>query len=168
MELLAKLGIDWKLLIAQIVNFAILAGVLTYFVYKPLLNLIDARRDRIAKAMEEAKRIERQAQEMEEVRAQQLKKIDREMGAILERGKQQAERMRDEILAGAKREADQILAKGQRQLADERSRVFAEAQASLTGIILRLTEKILEREFSPKDQERLLSALEKDIPNALR
>ncbi|PIR50188.1 F0F1 ATP synthase subunit B, partial [Candidatus Peregrinibacteria bacterium CG10_big_fil_rev_8_21_14_0_10_54_7] len=68
MELLTKLGINWQLLLAQIVNFAIVVGVLSFFLYKPLLNLIDTRRERIRKAMEDAQRIENQAKEMEELR----------------------------------------------------------------------------------------------------
>ncbi len=168
MELLTKLGVDWKLLIAQIVNFTILLSVLTYFVYRPLLNLLDARRERIAKAMENAKRIEEQNRQMEELRIEQLKKIDQEVGAMLERGKRQSEAMRDEILAGAKREADQLLAKGRRQLEDERVKVFHDVQGTLAQMIVKMTEKILEREFSPKDQERLMGSLEKQIPSLMR
>ncbi len=168
MELLLKLGVDWKLLIAQIVNFTILVSVLTYFVYRPLLNLLDARRARIAKAMEDAARIEEQNRELEQFRTEQLKKIDQEVGALLERGKRQGETMRDEILASAKREADAILAKGERQLEEERTRVFQEIQASLASMIVRMTEKILTREFSAADQQRILSDLEKNIPSLLR
>ena len=76
MELLSKLGIDWKLLLAQVVNFGILLGVLTVFVYRPLLDLLDARRERIAKAMEDAGRIEGQKKEMEQIRITELQKID--------------------------------------------------------------------------------------------
>ena len=167
MELLTKLGVDWKLLLAQIVNFTILVGVLSYFVYRPLLDLLDARRDRIAKAMENAKRIEEQNREMDQLRIDQLKKVDQETGAMLERAKHQAETMRDEILAGAKRDADLLLSKGRQQLEDDRVRMMNEVQQSLASMIVRMTEKILEREFSPKDQERLLASLEKDIPSLL-
>ena len=156
MELLTKLGVDWKLLIAQIVNFTILVSVLTYFVYRPLLDLLDARRERIAKAVENAKRVEEQTRELDAFRTEQLKKIDQEAGALLERGKRQAEQMRDEILA-----------KGRRQLEDERAQVFRYVQSSLASMIVRMTEKILTREFSPTDQQRLLASLEKDIPSLL-
>ena len=168
MELLAKLGVDWKLLIAQIVNFTILLAVLGVFVYKPLLNLLDDRRERIRKAMEDAEKIEKQKKEMDDLRLEQLKKIDMEVGALLERGKHHAERMRDEILDQAKREAGQILEKGRQQLENERSRVFQEVQGSVARIIVGMTEKILEREFSQSDQKRLLSALEKDIPTFMQ
>lgn len=168
MELITQLGVDWKLLIAQIVNFTILVGVLTFFVYQPLLDLIDARREKIRKAMEDAKRVEDQTRELEQFRIEQFKKIDQEVGAMLERGKRQGETMRERMLTEAKREADAIFAKGQRQLEEERTRVFQEVQGSLATMIVRLTGKILEREFSPKDQERLLAGLEKDIPTLLR
>ena len=164
MELLTKLGVDWKLLLAQIVNFTILVSVLGFFVYRPLLDLLDARRERIRKAMEDAKRIEKQNSQMEEFRLEQCKKVDQEVGAMLERGKLQAEKMRDEMLSAAKREADLILAKGRVQLEDESARVFHDVQETLAQMIVRITQKILEREFSPADQQRLLQGLEKDIP----
>lgn len=168
MELLSKLGIDWKLILAQIVNFALLLGVLTYFVHRPLLNLLDARRERIRKATEDAKRIEEQTKELETFRTEQLKKIDAECGVFLERTKKQAEVLRQEMLAGAKHEVEQMLAKGREELAEERARVMAETQGVLANMIVRLTAKLLEREFSPGDQERLLTALEKQIPTLLR
>jgi F-type H+-transporting ATPase subunit b len=168
MELLSKLGIDWKLLIAQVINFGILAGVLTAFVYRPLLNLLDERRERISRAMEEAKRIEGHKSEMEKIRVEKLKEIDREAGIFLERAKETAEKMKGEILSAAEKEAAELLAKGRRQLADERARVLNEVQAMLTKIILEMTEKILQREFSADDEKRLVSHLTKDLPQLLR
>ena len=168
MELLSKLGIDWKLLIAQIVNFGILLGVLTFFVYKPLLDVLEARRKRIEKSMEDAKRIEEQKKEMELIRIEELKKIDQEAGAFLERAKHQAEKIKMEILAAATKEAEQLLAKARQQLSDERAQVMQEVQGALTSAILRLTEKIIEREFSASEEERMTLALSKDLPALLR
>lgn len=168
MELLTKLGIDWRLLLAQIVNFAILAGVLSAFVYRPLLNLIDARRERVRKAMEDAKRIEEQKEETERHRQDALRKIDEECGVILERTKREAEKAKAEILESAKREADALFSKGREQLEEERAKVFAEVQGTLAETIMRMTEKIIEREFSPSDQKRLVSSLTKEIPQLLR
>ena len=168
MELLTKLGIDWKLLLAQVVNFTILLGVLTYFVYRPLLNLLDARRERIRKALEEAERIEKQQEEMEALRTEQLRLIDKECGLFLERTKKQAEKMQREILDAAQKEAAQLLVKGRAQLTAERADVLREVQGTLTSVIVRMTEKILEREFSDADERRLLGALAKDLPTLLR
>lgn len=168
MELIEQLGVDWRLLIAQIVNFAILAGVLGYFVYKPLLNLLDERRDRIVKAMENAKRIEEQTRELEHFRLEQLQKVDHEIGVMMERSRRDAEIVRNRIMEEAKIETDSMLAKGRRQLEDERVRAFRDIQESLAAVIVRVTGKILEREFSDADQKRLIASMEKEIPLLLR
>jgi F-type H+-transporting ATPase subunit b len=168
MELLTKLGIDWKLLVAQIVNFTILLSILSSFAYRPLLRLLDERRERIRKALEDAKRIEQEKQALEEWKLEQMRKFDQEAGAFLERAKRQAEETRGEIIATAKREVETMLAKGRAELQAERARVATEVQGSLAELILRLTEKILEREFGPSDQERLLRSLEREIPLLLQ
>lgn len=168
MELLAKLGIDWRLLVAQAVNFALLLGVLTFFVYKPLLSLIDARRARIAKSLEDAEKIEHQKKELDAYRAEQMRKIDEETGKALEHARGQAEALKQEIISVAQHEAEQLLVRGRSQLSQERATVFRDVQGSLTRIILTLTEKMLRREFSPADQEKLLASLEKDLPALLR
>lgn len=167
MELIAKLGIDWKLLLAQVVNFGIVLAVLTFFVYRPLLNLLDARSERIRKAMEDAKRVEHQKKEREALRQDALKKIDQECGAFLEHARQEAERMRADLLAAAKRETEELLKKGRQQLIEERAKVFGEVRSTVVAAVVRASEKILEREFRPEDQHRFLATLEKDIPTLL-
>ena len=168
MELLSKLGIDWKLLIAQVVNFTILLSVLTYFVYKPLLHLLDARREKIRVAMEDVERISKQKQEMENIRLEKLKKVDEEAGRALERMKKQAEEMKSAVLAAAEKEAAELLRKGRQQVASERARVLAEAQGHIARLTITLAERLLEREFSAADQDRLLAALEKQIPSLVQ
>ena len=106
MELLDKLGVDISLLIAQVVNFAILLGILSYFVYRPLLNLLDTRRTRIQRAMDDAARIEQQTSEMEKIRQSELKKIDSECGVYMERIRRQAGNTEQEILFRANGEAE--------------------------------------------------------------
>jgi F-type H+-transporting ATPase subunit b len=164
MELLNTLGINWQLLVAQLLNFLVLIVALTYFVYKPILRLIDDRRERIRKAMEDAKAIENQKRELDIFKAEQLRKIDQECGKFLETAKSQAESVKKEILTGAEKEAAQILAKARQQMEEERGRMMGEVQGTLAGVIVRMTEKILEREFSPADQKRLLGAVSKELP----
>lgn len=168
MELLTTLGVNWQQLVAQLINFGVLLAVLTYFVYKPVLRVIDDRRERIKKSMEDAKSIENQRRELDEFKVEQMRKIDQEMGKFLEHAKHQAETAKKEILANAEKEAAQILAKSKQQLADERGRMLSEARGVLASVIVTMTEKILEREFSNDDQKRILGSVEKELPSLLR
>ena len=168
MELLAKLGLDWGVMLAQLINFGVLIVALSYFVYKPVLRVIDDRRERVRKSMEDAKAIENQKREIDQFKVEQFRKIDEECGKFLETAKTQAENARKEILAGAEKEAAAILAKARQQLDEERNRMVGDVQTTLASVIVRMTEKILEREFSKSDQDRLVSAVEKDIPALLK
>ncbi len=165
MDILVKLGINGSLLLAQIVNFAIVAGVLAYFVYRPLLRILDERRERIRKSMDDVVRIQHQVKELDELRQKRLIEADKEAGKILEKAKEQAEKMKHDILSAAHSEAGDILARGHQKIADDRRKVFEEAQKTLSTLIIRMTQKILEREFSAADQKRLVSLLEKEVSN---
>ena len=54
MEVLAKLGIDWKLLIAQAVNFLVLLWILRRYAYGPILRVLEARTARIEQGLKDA------------------------------------------------------------------------------------------------------------------
>lgn len=168
MELITTLGIDWKLLLVQLLNFGILIVVLSVLVYKPVLRLLDDRRERIRKSMEDAKAIENQKRELDDFKLQQMKKIDLEAGKFLEQAKHQAETTKKEILAGAEKEAAAILVKAKQQLDDERGRMVREIQGNLASVVVRMAEKIIQKEFSKGDQDRLLKDVEKDLPALLR
>jgi F-type H+-transporting ATPase subunit b len=167
MELLTKLGINWELLIAQIVNFLIVLGVLGFFVYKPILNLLDARREKIRKSMEDAKRIENQMEEFDALRQEELKRLDQESGAYFERIRKQGEAMQEEILANAKKEAEVILQSAMRRIDEERRLMMEEVLKTVNTVVIKMTEKLLEREFKPTDQERIAKHLATELPQSL-
>jgi len=168
MELLTKLGINWQLLIAQIVNFLIVLGVLGYFLYRPILNLLDARTEKIRKAMEDAKKIENQMVEMNKIREEELKKLDRESGEYFERVRKQAATMHEELLTAAKKEADATLSNALKRIDEERITMMEEALRTVNTVVIRMTEKLLEREFSPADQERIAKSLIAELPKLTR
>ncbi|KKW38387.1 ATP synthase F0 subunit B [Candidatus Peribacteria bacterium RIFOXYC2_FULL_55_14] len=167
MELLTKLGINWQLLLAQIVNFAIVVGVLSFFLYKPLLNLIDTRRERIRKAMEDAQRIENQAKEMEELRQQHLQKLDAESGVLFEQARKQAEVIQKELIASAKKEAEHMLEMASKRAEEERRLMLEEVLKTVHRVVLTMTEKILEREFGEADQKRITESLVRELPSLM-
>lgn len=168
MEILQKLGIHWQQILAQIVNFTIIATVLAYFVYKPLLKTIDARSDRTRKAMENAARIEEQQKNMERMRQEILTHADREAGNLLAKAKVETEAIKQQILDSALHEAENTISKGRHLIAEERRLVYEEVQQHLTLMVVRMTEKVLAREFSPNDQKRLIADLEKELSTPLR
>ena len=87
MELIEKLGLDVKLLLAQIVTFVILLTILTYLVYKPILNLLDKRKSMIEKNVEDTRRIEERLAQLEKERAEVLAEASKKAMAVIEQAK---------------------------------------------------------------------------------
>ena len=166
-DLLHALGIQWYALLAQVVNFCILVFVLTKFVYKPVLGIIDRRRQLVEESLEKAKEIDRQKELVDQERAKILSKADKEAGALLERAKTESEAIRAEIQKEAKQQATQIVAKGMQQLETERARMVKEIQTKLAHAIVESAEKILRREFSKEDQQSFEEELKKNLPSML-
>lgn len=168
MEIFQTLGIDWGMLIAQAINFAILVGALTWLLYKPVLKVIDERRDKIQKSMEQAKTVEKQAAAMEKDRKKRMKEADDEAKDMMRQTQKEADAMKKEIIESAKAEANQMLDKGRKQLDDERRKLLADLQSTVISMGMQVAQKILEREFSKTDQDKLLQSLEKDLPTLIK
>ncbi len=168
MELIDTLGIDLGMFIAQLINFTILILALSVFVYRPILRLLDDRRERVRKSMEDAKAIENQKRELDEFKMEQMRKIDQETGTFLENAKKQAEALKKDILAGAEREATALLQKAKAQLDEERSRMVGDLQSTLASAVVKLSQKVIEREFSKADQDRILTSAQKELPALLK
>lgn len=156
-------GIQWYALLAQAINFGILIFILGRFVYKPVIGLIDARRNAIAESMQQVKDAEVLREKMEQERVAILRKADEDAGVLLARSKAEAEAIRTDIEAAAKAQAGQIIAKGMEQLEVERTRLVREVQDKLAHAIVKSAEKILRREFSSEDQKKFEHELKENI-----
>lgn len=168
MEMFNTLGIDVGMLIAQAINFAILLGVLSWLLYRPVLKVIDERRGRIQKSVDHAKKLEHEVAQMEKERKKRMKEMDDQAKDFLAQTKNQAEGMKKEILDGAKAEVTQLLEKGRKQLEDERRKLVGDLKNTVTSVSVQLASKILEREFSSADQAKVLSNLERDLPSLIK
>lgn len=160
MELITKLGIDWKLLIAQVINFFILLFVLYRFAYKPLLRMLNKRTETIAKSLEDAKQIDRNLAESAQEKETILKTARQQAQKILDEVMQKAEAVRQEKLTQANTEVEEIVARTKAELAQAKTALVKEAQAEVADIVIQAVEKVLlERLNEKKDQELVQNAL---------
>lgn len=155
MELISKLGIDWKLLAAQIVNFFILLFVLYKFAYKPVLDMLEKRSKTIEKGIHDAKASEERLKEIEQTRRKILDEAAREVGKLLEKAKADAEAMKKDLMADATEQAEDLLRRTKALVAEEKEKMTEDVKKEVAKFIILATGKILQREFSDADQKRL-------------
>lgn len=163
MELISKLGIDLKLLIAQLVNFFILFFVLSALLYKPILKLLDKRKKMIEKSVEDAKNVEVILEKLEVDKKKILTDASNEAMAVLEKAKHDAATEHAKILEKAKKDVSALAEKYRLQLSEEKNQLVNEVKHEVADLIVAATEKILRKEFSREDQGRLEEAIKKEL-----
>lgn len=112
-----QLGIQPSIIIAQIVNFSILAFLLHKFLYKPVLGMLDKRREQIKANLAQAEELKSQAQKWDEKELQLLKSAKQEAAEIIFEAKKQAKLEREKELAAAKVDILRERAKAEKDLA---------------------------------------------------
>jgi F-type H+-transporting ATPase subunit b len=135
--------IDWTTLALQIVNFAILVWLLQRFLYRPVLRVIDARRQAADTRYAEAQRAADTAkQELAQLEAQKAG-VAADRAALLADAREQARQLIETRRAEAEREAQTLLNEGRQTLASEREAVLAEARRTALDLAAGMVRRIL-------------------------
>lgn len=155
-QLFSQLGIDWRLLLSQAVNFFLLLVVLRLFVYQPLLKLLRDRRARIEEGLTKADEADRRLLEVDEIGKGKIKEAEAQALGILKKTESDAKALEMRMLAEAKRkEADELKAKeAMLRAAEEASR--HETEQSAAALVRRAIVRTVE--LSPEKIDDALIA----------
>jgi F-type H+-transporting ATPase subunit b len=154
---LEALGINLGYLISQIVNFTLLAVLLYFVAYKPVLRMLDERSARIQKGLEDAEVASRRAAEMEQEYEQRMVEARREGQEIIAQATQMSEKARQDILAQAREEARAQVERAREEIARERDQAMAELRQQVADLSLTISEKVLAEILDEEKQRRLIA-----------
>lgn len=140
-EVLSKLGIDTGGLLVYFVNFGIIAAVLTYFLYKPLLKALDARRDQIKNNLDEAERLRQQFEAERVARERENRLLMEKMQTEVNAARQAAESKAQELIAEAEERKKQLMADARAQIELLKAGLQAEVESE---IIVRMERTIMD------------------------
>jgi F-type H+-transporting ATPase subunit b len=110
-ETLHSLGIYWPKLVAQMVNFAIVLFILWKFAYRPVLKMLEERRQKVAEAMINAQKAREELARTEAQRQQVLAETNAQANKLIEEARAAAAKVREDDTQKAIREAEQIVSK---------------------------------------------------------
>jgi F-type H+-transporting ATPase subunit b len=170
--------IDWFTVAAQIVNFLILVWLLKRFLYRPILDAIDAREKRIARELADADVKKAEAQKERDEFRHKNEEFERQRAALLSQATTEAKAERQRLLDAARLAADTLSAKRQETLTSDahnlnqsisrraQQEVFAIARKALTDLATAdLEERMCEvfirrlREMDPRAKAGLAESL---------
>ncbi len=163
MGLIKALGIDGRILFAQLVNFSILVWVLWRFAYKPVFKILEERKDKVYKGLEDAEAATLKLQEAEEENKKILLEARQEAIKILEQAQEKAETKQHEIIAKAEAEIGVIMEKERAKIVVEKANSLNQLKGEVSSLVMMSLKKFLEENLNEvKDQalvEKIVASL---------
>jgi len=158
---IATFHIDWKIIVAQAINFVVVLAVLYFLALKPLKKLMRERSERIAKGLDDAKHnatlLAATQKEYDDV----LAKARIEAHEIFQQGKIDAQAKRDEMMEEAKKDVETMIANGKKTLESEKVKMVEEAKKEIVALVVKATEKLLEDEDTKSYDEQMVKRVKK-------
>lgn len=161
---MAALGINLGYLIMQILGIIILMAILNQFAYKPILNILDQRKERIAKGLEDARQA---AQARDNADAEAKKIMDEaraEAASIRSEAASAAEESAKKIVADAGEEARKIKEAAAADGEKERDRVLADLRTQVASISMAAANRLVGEALDEKKQRSLISDFFSKVP----
>lgn len=142
-------------LIAQILNFLVLVFVLAKFAYKPLLGIMEERRNKIASDLEAADKAKADAEAVRAEYAAKLADARQEAQAIIDNARKTAQAAHDKIMADTKTEQEQYVAAQKELIATEKKKAMDEVRAQVISLSMIAAGKIVEKKLTSEEDKKL-------------
>jgi len=158
-----ELGIQWKVLIAQLINFSIVFFVLWRFAYRPIFRVLETRRQKIAESVANADKIKAELARIEAERKRVLAQAGDVANQMIEEARDAAARVREAETQKAVATAEQIVTKARAAAAQEHTRMLAELKREVGRLVVQTTATVTGKILTPDDQRRLAEETAKQL-----
>ena len=149
-------GLNWKLFLAQLVNFGIVLFVLWKWVFKPVTKGLSDRTEKIEGSLKEAERIAKDRETFESWKQGEMGTVRTEASAIITEAKQTAESLRAAALKATSDEQTRLVEQAREKLAQEKTAMIESAKSELADIVVQATSTILKAKIDPAKDKALI------------
>jgi F-type H+-transporting ATPase subunit b len=159
-----NLGIDVKLILAQITSFAIFYFVFSKYISKPFIKYLEKQREQDKIREQVSANLEKRNAEL----AEKDKKADAErkkaLDLAIKKSKQEASEISDQLVIEAKKEAEKILSQAKSQITEEREAMMKDVKKHITELSMIVVEKALKDYLTPQAQKDVTAHIIKQVP----
>ena len=156
MEGLLDLGFNGSTLLAQIINFSILLGLLYFMAYKPLMRKLDERSRKIKEGVEEAEAMKEKSTLADEEIKQQLETAGREGQERITRAVRIGDEMKQKAKEEAKQEAEAVLSRARVDIRQERDEAIVELRREFADLTILAASKVIDRSLDKKAHREII------------
>jgi len=159
----ATFGLDGPHFFAQVISFSIVTFLLFRFAYKPILTMLEERRQRIAESLANADKIKAELARTETLQREALEKANAQASKLIEEARAAAARVQETETQKAIAAAEQIIAKAREAAAQDHARMLAELKREVGRLVVQTTATVTWKILTPEDQKRLAEETAKQV-----
>ncbi|SJZ67285.1 F0F1 ATP synthase subunit B [Garciella nitratireducens] len=149
-------SIRWWELIAQIFNTVILFLALRHFLFKPVNNLMQRRKDEISQNLKDAEKAKLEANELKAIYQQKIDAAQEESHQIVKEAVRKGENRREEILQQAQEESKRMIKNAQLEISREKEKAMEELKDDIIEISLAAASMIIQKKLDQESHEKLI------------
>jgi F-type H+-transporting ATPase subunit b len=156
-------GVDWAHLGTQVISFVIVCAVLYKFAYRPILKMLEERRQQIAQGLANAEKIKAELDRTEAQRQEVLRQAHGQVAKFIEDARAAAVRVGEAETQKAIAAAEQITTKAREAAAQDHDRVLAELKREVGRLVVHASATLTGKILTPEDQQRLAEETAKEV-----
>jgi len=156
------LGISLPTLLAQIINFAILLGLMYLVAYRPIMRMFDERSRKIKESMEQTEFIKEQAAHAEEEAENRIEAASKEGQELVSRAARTGEEVRQQAQQEAKQDAESLIARARNEIQRERDEAIDELRKEFADLTIMAAEKVIDRSLDKEAHRQLIDKMLKE------
>lgn len=150
------MNLEIQQILTQALGFIILLFLLKKFAWKPLLSLLDERRDKISSEFSNIERVKTEIGRLENDYRSKLADIDAQARQKIQEAVLEGQRIAVELQEKAREDANKTLEKAKANIEIEVAKARAELRNQMTNIAIKAAEKILQEDLNDDRHKRLV------------
>lgn len=162
-----NLGIDVKLMLAQLINFVLFFVIIKKFVAKPFQSFLDKEREN----EKEKRRLLEAAQKQEETALARQKQFEKKMkdefDKTLAEAKGEAAKIKQEILADASREGEAIKEAAKKDIERQKETLYKQVKRKVSDLSLFIVAKALREILDPEARKKISAKILNSLPKTI-
>jgi F-type H+-transporting ATPase subunit b len=149
-------GLNWKLFLAQLVNFGIILFVLWKWVFGPVTKGLADRTEKIESSLQDAEKIAQDRETFDTWKQGEISTVRTEASAIITAAKQDAEALKQSTLEQTKADQAKLITGAQTKLEQEKQAMLESVKGELAELVVNATSAVLKQKLDPKKDAALI------------
>ncbi len=163
MEIFQLFGVDWKLMLAQVINFAIVVFVLWRFAIKPVMASMEKRNAEIAKGLQDAEKAAKKLSDSDKEAQAKINESREQALAIITQAKKEAEAERHQAMEKSKQEVKVLIERAKEQIARQKDDMVLEARQELAATVSEALKLVIDSKFDKEMDRKYIDKMLKKV-----